>query len=599
MTQPETGKDLRPRMALTFGLTGHRPDRLPAQSDGVLEADIEALLHRCRADLGAFAKESAWYRNDLPLIRVVSAFAEGADWIAAKAAIAAEVELAAALPFAKEEYREDFATPDLKEHFDKLLSHATSVLELPGQRAQEAAAYEAAGLATLAHADMLIALWDGGPSRGRGGTAEMVDHAIRQNIPVIHFDTTGQSPPALLWAGFDTVSREAPTIWTVPRHGLEMLSNVLERLVTPPVQGGDARNYADFEIDMIRPTRLGDWYRGFVWLFRATPHRARAQSAEPLETDASFRSDVSASEPFGRRLMAEMEPLAARADALASQFASMHRGGTVLNFACSALAVMLALIGIMAPGWKLGLLIGEILLIGLILQTTRRATKHRWHGKWLDYRHLAERVRVLMLTSWMGQPMLRDLDDFNSGIPGWVNWRTRAASRMVGPPSDRIDEVDLATRKRSMSKLVDEQLGYHVRNAEQMERLDHRTHRLGTGVFMATLAFCLMLLVFKLGFSQESHLAHDISLFATLASAVLPAFGAAIFGIRIQSDFGGLARRSHRMASQLEGLRSALDTDSSDYAILLDRARRLAQIMVSDLSTWRITYQGRPLVLPA
>jgi len=35
------------------------------------------------------------------------------------------------------------------------------------------------------HCDVLIAVWDGQPSRGRGGTAEIVQYALEQNRPII------------------------------------------------------------------------------------------------------------------------------------------------------------------------------------------------------------------------------------------------------------------------------------------------------------------------------------------------------------------------------------------------------------------------------
>jgi hypothetical protein len=199
------------------------------------------------------------------------------------------------------------------------------------------------------------------------------------------------------------------------------------------------------------------------------------------------------------------------------------------------------------------------------------------------------------LSSWIGEPMLRDLDDFDAGIPGWVNWRTRAASRLVGPPSGAIDGAGFSARRRQLLGLVVNQLAYHHANRQVMERLDHRTHVLGATFFAATLGMCLLLLAFKLLHGCDG-LFVEVGGAATVA---LPAFGAAMFGIRIQLDFAGIARRSERLCMQLESLRNAITSDCDDYVLLLDRSRRLAQIMVSDISDWRVTYRGRPFVLPA
>ena len=42
------------------------------------------------------------------------------------------------------------------------------------------------GRATVAHCDMLIAVWDGLPPRGRGGTGEVVQLALTRGTAIIH-----------------------------------------------------------------------------------------------------------------------------------------------------------------------------------------------------------------------------------------------------------------------------------------------------------------------------------------------------------------------------------------------------------------------------
>jgi polyphosphate kinase 2 (PPK2 family) len=45
-------------------------------------------------------------------------------------------------------------------------------------------AYLAAGRWIVDHADRLVAVWDGRPARGRGGTAEVVAYARHRGVPV-------------------------------------------------------------------------------------------------------------------------------------------------------------------------------------------------------------------------------------------------------------------------------------------------------------------------------------------------------------------------------------------------------------------------------
>ena len=63
--------------------------------------------------------------------------------------------------------------------FRRLLGHATSTLELDGSRVHGAEAYEAAGRMVLTQCDILIAIWDGEERHGRGGTAEIIEAALR------------------------------------------------------------------------------------------------------------------------------------------------------------------------------------------------------------------------------------------------------------------------------------------------------------------------------------------------------------------------------------------------------------------------------------
>lgn len=152
------------------GITGHRPDRLD-------DAVLPGLDTRIRSVLDAL----------LGPLTVVSSLAEGADRLAAAAATARGDRLLAILPFAKAEFARDFATEGSLAEFAGLLAQASEIIELPGTRGAVAtdAAYEAAAAAVLARADVLLAIWDGEPGRGIGGTAHTVEVALARDIPVI------------------------------------------------------------------------------------------------------------------------------------------------------------------------------------------------------------------------------------------------------------------------------------------------------------------------------------------------------------------------------------------------------------------------------
>jgi hypothetical protein len=85
--------------------------------------------------------------------------------------------------------------------------------------------------------------------------------------------------------------------------------------------------------------------------------------------------------------------------------------------------------------------------------------------------------------------------------------------------------------------------------------------------------------------------------------AILPALGAAIAGINNQGEFARIAKRSESMVERLTEIDQRIDDllgrgsrlQSSEVIVL---ATELAQLMVDEVSEWRVVFQDRPPVLP-
>ena len=288
-----------------------------------------------------------------------------------------------------------------------------------------------------------------------------------------------------------------------------------------------------------------------------------------------------------------------QADAVASYFAQLFRSGFIVNFAFAALAVLMALMGLLVPAWKLFFILGELGVIAVILINTRAARRHGWHERWMDNRHLAERLRVLALSASLGDPQLRiDAEDVGS-LPGWVQWLTRATGRELGLPAGRIDKEYLERVRTAMLALVEEQIGYNHRNARRMERLERRLHLFGELLFAVTVLACGAWIMAKI-LRPDLMLGEGVgpTQWVTVLTAFFPALGAAIYGIRMQGDFHGMAHRSETTAKLLSRLRRAIECDPADYAIMKDRVQRLGDILLMDVEGWRTTYQARPMHLP-
>ena len=159
-----------------IGITGHRHlGELEKVMAGVDSAVIRILARFPDSDF-----------------RILSALAEGADQILAKRLLLVpDSKLWVPLPLPKEEYFKDFRTVQTKEEFTSLLGEAERIISMPQMEKREEA-YLAAGKYIVENSDLLLAVWDGKPARGKGGTAEIIGLARRRGLPIawIHVDNS-------------------------------------------------------------------------------------------------------------------------------------------------------------------------------------------------------------------------------------------------------------------------------------------------------------------------------------------------------------------------------------------------------------------------
>jgi len=187
----------KPILTLRIGVTGHRPNKLGQEAGAVLAVQIEAMLQRMRQQFARLQDENdGLYAEATPCLRVISALAEGADRLVASAALRQNCDLMAVLPFARDSYLRDFVEQASRDDFCALLGCASTIIELDGQYEPpdaRNAGYASVGMNVVRHSDLLVAIWDGSGARGRGGTAEIVDYAVRNDCPVIWFSSDENS----------------------------------------------------------------------------------------------------------------------------------------------------------------------------------------------------------------------------------------------------------------------------------------------------------------------------------------------------------------------------------------------------------------------
>lgn len=154
-----------------IGITGHRD--LRAQDHDALQASLRSI----------FDDLLRTYPNT-PLL-IVSALAEGADRLAARVALEYGAELICPLPFAKELYVQDCSTPESRVEFDELLAQANYWFELPLMHHHTIEdirehvpardmQYAQCGAYLALRSQILIALWNGEHNKLVGGTSQVV-----------------------------------------------------------------------------------------------------------------------------------------------------------------------------------------------------------------------------------------------------------------------------------------------------------------------------------------------------------------------------------------------------------------------------------------
>ena len=110
----------------------------------------------------------------------VTCLARGADQIGARVLLEVGGDVEVILPAG--DYRECKVKPDNREAFESLLRQAQRVQVLPFDTSNRAA-YMAASEALIADVEHLVAVWDGQPSDGHGGTGDVVAAARDRGVP--------------------------------------------------------------------------------------------------------------------------------------------------------------------------------------------------------------------------------------------------------------------------------------------------------------------------------------------------------------------------------------------------------------------------------
>ena len=483
---------------LVIGVTSHR--NIPARELEPIRQCVRDFLARLQRELPG-----------LPLV-LLSALAEGGDQLVAEEALAAGARLLAPLPLPRELYVEDFTDPASHARFDALCARA-EVMQLPLQAepspretgspgAARDGQYARVGVYIASHCHILLAIWDGKPSHRIGGTAQIVRYHLSGVMPGPHHRHRGARH--VLGAGDERLlyhivcSRDAPD--GAPADGLLPMQTRWRSTDTAATPEAEFRrmfaHMAEFNADCARYAVTID------------------AAASPPDAPAAAATNV--------------DRLFHAADRLA-----LHFQGRVL-LALRSTYTLAALMGIAftcyahLPGQNV-LIYLFLLLFALGALVAVLARRRDWHRKYLDYRALAEGLRIQSYWRRAGIAVNSEHEFVHDNFLqkqnvelGWIR-NVMRVSALASPAG--TEEPAPAELARVIAEWVGEsgksgQLHYYERKTAERSGLHHVTETIGSISLWGgiTISVFLALFVFRLSEGSKTVLVTAMAVLSIIAA---------------------------------------------------------------------------------
>ena len=457
---------------LFFSVTGHRD--IPKDLYKPLETHLTEY----------FATFNEMYENTE--VFLLSALADGADRIVAKAAMNAGIEVIAVLPMPKDDYKRTFfENCGSDEEFEDLLSgtynkdHPYVLPKLENGTSDLAEQYRRLGRFFVSHSHVLIALWDGRSPKADGGTSDVVAMA--------RFGTDWSCKPAQEDKPLNVVDsclvywikaprNDVPSDWKLECQYIQpnnvpgcICSNIVENeemTISSALPYYSAALFKRIEA-MNEDSLENNNQRKKTEDFRIIADGVQ----KDVENRCSFyllpdNSDVSEKIKDSKK-MRVMAGRYALADRLAGKYQriSFFRKYVYLAFVVLSNFFLMAYLTFST---EMYLIVGYVLFLTASMLWFWHTVKRRrrlYHFRFLEYRQLAEIMRVYYYWALLGiTPSASDL--FREHVREPTNW---VRNVMIGWTMDLLlttDDTGLSdTEKASIAKdaWVEDQRCYHSR----------------------------------------------------------------------------------------------------------------------------------------
>ncbi len=550
MATPGAGP-VRDGIPIVVGVTGHR-DISPEH-----EAQLEGRVREALDDLSARCPSC-------PIV-LLTGLAEGADRIAARAALGAGHAIAGVLPMDREEYERDFATEASRAEFRELSHQAVTVRTLPDRPDGRDAAYSALGVDIAKRCTLLIALWDGEEAGGQGGTADVVGYKLKGG----------------------PVRLEGP--------GSQLLdppeTGVVVHIATPRASDGPDGSTARVGLVTILASDPDEPERTHRKLRRLEQfNRDMARTGAQPGRAASANVERSGE---GERLFIGADGVAN--DLQAKSIRTLHAlvGFSFLGSICFGLYSSLYQLNPYLLGAYLAFLLASFVLWHV------RIRRHEFESRYLDARALSEGLRVQLYWRRAGlpdEPAERYLRK-QRGELDWIRTALRAVDLIDhGARGGAREEPEAVLRE-----WVADQGGYFDRAGARSERAARRASVLTRGAYTAALGMSTLLF----GALVISALAVKGGLTEAMANTVLASV-AIFLVVGVLAQFyatrrvlGEHAKRYARMRLLLDGAeRAVAELERAAPAVRRDLVRRLLLELGSESlgenADWLMLHRERP-----
>jgi hypothetical protein len=542
---------------LIVGVTSHRD---------LLDSELEGLR-------GQVARLFAQLRADYPdlVLTVLSPLAEGGDQLVAEEGLRQGARLLVPLPLPVEVYLRDFHGDAQRAEFLDLLGMGEALpLPLPEDIAPEALCepgplrdlqYARCGLYVADHCHILVALWDGRASERLGGTAQVVAYYLGEAMPG---------------------ARDART------RIRQVLANDDDSLVFHVPTG--RRQHAEAE---------ASGGEGPVWL------TSWGTCAGNARMPGGFPKIFERLQSFSRDLRKYPAPSTANADPWIVQRLFREADRLALHFqrrvllAMRATYAMAAIMGILLLVYQYvtapqALLWSFLLIFAIGVLLTVVARDNEWHRKYIDYRALAEGLRIQAfwrragITTTGDQQFAHDNFLQKQDVDlGWIRNVMRHASLEVSCPVEPAD-IEAVCGEWVGEPGGEGQLGWYTKKAVEHARQQRNTQWLGGLCLWTGIAICLLLAVFYTHLSVRTQNVLAVSMGAlSMVAAVRAAYA-------YRKAEKELVKQYRFMQRIYRNARIALDANK-DWRQKQEILRALGEAALAEHAEWALMHRERPL----